>query len=959
MSVNLLAPDGSAVNTDPEHVESLLSEGYKLAGPAPSSAPPVDAAPQPMPDSPAPQGLGDIVNLYAPDGTAVNADAADVDSLLADGYRVASVKEMAQQRDAEEYGDVGSQVAAGAEGLAQGATVGLYGAGASLLAGDDYDRERRLREEYNPVTSVATNVVGAVAPALLSGGAGAGGAVARLLPAGVEANLGAKLATHLGSKAAAWTASRAGQVGARALATGLEGAADQAIRTVLDDAANGDVDVTAERMLDSVWKGGGAGVGLELGLGALGAAGRAVGRGAKRAAGAVGDAVGIGGKKALPGAAADALPTSLADDVGEAVGGGPVANDVTPSVVGMDPIEAQSVAGPLRSTELTAPERGFSQDVLAKARAAEGAFESGQQGATRTIRKDMDGLLKDLDEVDTLASIGAKRRAAEVFDGQGAPVNPAEFVNMLGRSRAAIDDIIGEQGEIALASGGGLSVLKQTKSILNGGEKKIVEHLKNGDLGSAYMVADDVKRAIGKAQGTKNSTAKGKLRDMYEDWRVFMEDEGLFGELAQKQKLVNPAWAERIRRQQDGDVGGFFKRSGEAAEDPFEALRRSNDGAIGSLLNQLGKAESEGAEEALRRYLRSASIDAETRAAAWGTPELMESAQRIKQATEKIESSMNAVALMKRDSESWRSAKEALKGVPFAEAAMGLGAGAVRKADALGMLAGRGAREAPMTPLGKLANDAANTQMQLEKAADDTVRSVFQSGTKQAARAAVAIASSGAIKRAMEQAVALQDPESGPSKALAASIETLGREDPALAQALQQKVQARASFLASKMPPPTDPGDPLGLRPGRMDSATQKKSQRYVEAAINPQAALQRLASGAGTREDVETLRALTPRLYESYVRAVEQRVKQQKRPPTVRERMRLSYSTGLAMDRAHTPETLNWYQQRKAPPKPQNAESQNPNLAPVQPAQQPSPPSGSSGAGQKYATRADRAMGG
>jgi len=895
------------------------------------------------------------VYVLSPSGNLGTVDEAELPTLGA-GYQLADEQTVQKQIEAEEYGDVGSQIGAGLEGVAQGATLGGYGALASL-ASDDYDRERRLREEHNPVTSTVGNVVGAVAPALLSGGAGAAGTVARLAPAALEANLGARLAAHLGTKAAAWTASRAGQVGARAIATGLESAADQAIRTVLDDAANGDVDVTAERMLDSVWKGGASGAGLELGLGVLGAAGRAAGRGARRATDALGEAVGIGGRKAVPGAAADvadALPTvSFADDAARPG----VANDV----VGMDPIEAQSVAGPLRSAELAPPDRGLAQDVLAKARAAEGAFESGQQGATRTIRKDMDGLLKDLDDVDTLASIGAKRRAAEVFDGHGAPVDPKEFVNMVGSSRAAIDDIIGEQGEIALASGGGLGVLKQTRSILNGGEKKIIEHLKAGDVGSAYMVADDVKRAIGKAQGTKNSVAKGKLRDIYEDWRGFMENEELFGELAQKQKLVNPAWSERIRRQQDGGVGGFFTRSGDAAEDPFEVLRRSNDGAIGSLLNQLGKAESEATEEALRRYLRSASIDAETRAAAWGTPELKESAKRIKQATEKIESSMNAVALMKRDSEAWKAAKETVKGVPFAEAAMGLGAGAVRKADALGMLAGRAAQDAPMSPLGKLADDAARTQVAIEKTADDTVKNVLQRGPKQAAvRAATTIASAGAIKRAMEQAVALQDPESPPAKAFASSIQMLSQDDPALAQAIQQKVQARSDFLASKMPPPVDPGDPLGVRPGRMDSATQKKSQRYVEAAINPQAALTRLSAGVGTREDLETLRALTPRLYDAYVRGVEQRVKQMKRPPSTRERMKLAYATGLPMDRSGTPQSINWYQQRKAPPKPANAESQNPNLAPVQPAQQPQPSAGSSGAAlQHYATRADRATGG
>jgi hypothetical protein len=83
-----------------------------------------------------------------------------------------------QQLEAEEYGDVGSQIGAGLEGVAQGATLGGYGAVAGAIS-DDYDAERRLRQQYNPSTALAGEVVGAVAPALLSGGTGALGTAAR------------------------------------------------------------------------------------------------------------------------------------------------------------------------------------------------------------------------------------------------------------------------------------------------------------------------------------------------------------------------------------------------------------------------------------------------------------------------------------------------------------------------------------------------------------------------------------------------------------------------------------------------------------------------------------------------------------------------------------------------------------------------------------------------------------
>src|SRR6185503_371479 len=184
--------------TDEELQASLLQ-------PAPAEAPPdldPDAAlqaellqPVDAPQGPQPARAADgRVYVVSPLGNLGTVDEAELPA-LGDGYQLATP--------------------------AQGATLGAYGAVAGLVD-DGYDRERRLREEYNPVTSTVGQVVGAVAPALLSGGAGAAGTAARLLPAGLEASLGAKMAASLGSKAAAWGAGKAGQLAVRAAATGLE-----------------------------------------------------------------------------------------------------------------------------------------------------------------------------------------------------------------------------------------------------------------------------------------------------------------------------------------------------------------------------------------------------------------------------------------------------------------------------------------------------------------------------------------------------------------------------------------------------------------------------------------------------------------------------------------------------------------------------------------------------------------
>jgi hypothetical protein len=706
---------------------------------------------------------------------------------------------------------------------------------------------------------------------------------------------------------------------------------------VLDDAANGDVDVTAERMLDGAWDGLRLGAGFELGLAGLGAAGRAAGRGASKLGGALGDMLPTRAGK-VAGDVADAVPTA--------------------SVLDVDPVAAQELAGPLRSSELASPERGLTSDLIAKARAAEGAFEGGQQGAVRTIRKDMDGLLKDLDEVNTLSGIGAKRKASAVFDGHGRGIDPAEFNALIDSSAASIDDIIGKQGEIALASGGGLSVLKRTKDILESGKKKIGEHLAAGDVGSAYMVADDVKRMIGKAGGTKNGTAKLKLRDVYEDWRGFMENEDLFGELAQTQKKVNPAWSEHIRRENDSSVGGFFQRSGDAAEDPFEVLRRTNDRSIGGLLNELGKAESEGTEEALRRYLRSASIDAETRAAAWGTPELQASAKRIKEATAKIEDSLNAVALLKRDANGWAELKKSTDGIPFAGAAMHAASslaqkvGAVGESRVMGMLAPRAA-EQPIGLMGKLTDGAVKAQQSVTSHADSAVKRIFEAAKGKPVREAVALGAQQ-VERALTQASALHNPASRESQELDRRTAEIAAVDPGLAQSLRDKVMTRAAFIQSKTTPATDPSDPLGMSPGMVDAATWRKNNRYVVAAMDPQAALKRVAAGDGTPEDLETLQALSPRLYQSFVQRALERVQRAKQPPTIRQRQKLGYMLGMPLDRASQPDFVAFYQGITPPADPEP--SNNPNLAPATPKAKQST---TDSRDNVYASRTDQIMDG
>lgn len=199
-------------------------------------------------------------------------DAHDIpDELVGDYLDRGFVAESSAQRSERLAGDVrqevfggaGGQVVAGAAGLARGATLGLSDAAARALYGDEASLFLRGVRDANPLTSTVTEIGGALAPTLLSGGAA--------LPAGLASRAGASVA-QLGAEAGV-----AGKIGAAALGGAAEGALVGAGAGVTELALSGDP-LTLEHVASTLSSnalygaafgaGGGAlGKGVELGIG--------------------------------------------------------------------------------------------------------------------------------------------------------------------------------------------------------------------------------------------------------------------------------------------------------------------------------------------------------------------------------------------------------------------------------------------------------------------------------------------------------------------------------------------------------------------------------------------------------------------------------------------------------------------------------------------------------------------
>lgn len=181
-------------------------------------------------------------NLVRPNGSIVSVDEESIDSLKKLGYREETTEEggtrAAAAQDKSFYTSAGQKVITAAEGLGSGLTVGLL----DLALGD----ESKNRARYNPGTRIASEVVGAIAPAILTGGASAEVSAAEI---------GGKVAIGLGEKA---LVKGGGGVAARALSSTPAGLVSRA-GTAVSESIGG-------------YKGAIAGAALEGGIGGTGAA---------------------------------------------------------------------------------------------------------------------------------------------------------------------------------------------------------------------------------------------------------------------------------------------------------------------------------------------------------------------------------------------------------------------------------------------------------------------------------------------------------------------------------------------------------------------------------------------------------------------------------------------------------------------------------------------------------------
>lgn len=552
------------------------------------------------------------------------------------GYSLAPAEKVQAEAQRAEYGDIGSQVAAGAEGLAQGATLGMYGAAADALAGPQYEAERKLREQYNPTTSIATNIGGAILPTLLTGGEGGVATAARLMPAAIVERAGAGAARGVSKYFG-------GQAGARVIGMAAGGALEGGLGNASISATGGDDPVQVLKSFgQGALFGGGAGVVLGGAIEGVGAVGKKLDAlsAQKLAAQASADIEAIhAADVSIPETTAEALtlhPGSeeLGDHVLSQLDAelSPVVRtlddhadylakktvkDIGDSLPKLDGANVQKHVDDLaEASTLTARERLAANpiDKLQAMKAARGDLDPELDDLAREIERRRNRMYDIQDKIDADDNVSAKLEQMARESTAEISMTPDAVASQVAQLKQSVMDMRNQFGDAALAQDGGTAALKRVELVVGDLSPRIAAALESGDIGGAYGMLDRMKRTTQKvAKRTRNREVMLHLRDQAETFRSFLEDPS-WGPVGKLQQEFNAPFSNRFLKGGDSDLNALTKAaSGERALDPFETAERVSGKGMRGLLEGLGDQATEAQEKAWRASLAADAKDMVTR----------------------------------------------------------------------------------------------------------------------------------------------------------------------------------------------------------------------------------------------------------------------------------------------------------------------------------------------------------
>jgi hypothetical protein len=838
------------------------------------------------------------VKVRAAGNRTGTVDADKLNEALAEGWQLADDDEVAAATIRREESDLGSSIAGGIEAGLAGATLGASTWAEANLLGVDPERMRARREGLGTL-STGLEVAGALAPALMSGGASLGATGAR-----------AGLAARAAAASPAGALARAGAGVERGLGAAL-GPGGGLVRTVVPVAGRGMVEGFA------------AGVGAEVDDAVLGE--RDLVAENLLAAGGMGALLGGGAGALVPGlASAGAGLTKVpqkyvreivgklsgsADDAGSSLWTRAMSDDALTKYAhlnNLDPQDVLTVGRKLRTPEgakeldrYLNDASGVSEEIagsmrtpfeaLGAARAKARAAWSGQQKLLHVERN----LPKEADRL-----VMAHERSVGVLDELDGMLKTASPLASSGDMRvikAMVDEARDEIAAAATRATGKMGA-REVAAVSH----RALDKVKQG----MFSIKDGYRRIARSGAPTRESQVMGELLDgvpgrqgLYGKIQTHLEDDMLFGAAAADQKVLNTLSAAAInaRRNLKGTASGRLLDPNRPIIDNADLLAFTKQ-AGGRFA---GATKTELAEEAIRAeaaYLNEAAkrLDLSPDAKA-AIAEFNSTARNLDDAVKAQREKVRTLDATERFRVSEGNRSPSITGASTigAEVARNVGTGLGAALGSvlgpvgtfLGAGVGRGLGEVaslatrPFTLTRKLAAIRARSSgvktaqqdamggflKQITEGASASAKAIGEGAKRTTKAVAPAVGQSGGrnerIANARSRVMALAG-AAGPSVDDELRKMTMDMDDvaPNVAGVVHARATQAVQYLASKAPKIYQP--PYSNRPPLIDPVAAAEFERRVEAVTDPVRSLQRLQDGTFTREHAEALRATSPALF-------------------------------------------------------------------------------------------------
>jgi hypothetical protein len=818
-----------------------------------------------------------------------------------------------------DYGGIGGQVASTVAGF----TAGIPGLASTIAQSADLAHEltdtpatnyyRDLRSA-NPNAFFGGEMAGAVLPALLTAGESLAANVAERGALGIAGRTLAApglIVENLGTAAEGLAARQfaAGSI-RQALARGVAGGATEGalggLQNALNEDAFGNRPLTVESLLTDVGMGallGGATGGLLYGGGAT------LRNGALRLSRPVREAVGDVASRAWRASQGFDLEEGVADlyeaannqmaRASSLITGG---NEDFIRTIG----NARSAAG-----------QRIRRDVLSLGQPDQDIFER----ATRQILRDVDAAEGVSQEV--LEGWAVKRG---LIEEQVSDARVLDQVNLARRvaqeasdmSRAVVDDVRlyeGGQGIAARRIQGHADAVREMidRSAASGAPTRQI-------AADMFEAMDQLKRRIGREIGPlpPNSALRRDMQTFYDDAiRVPLEDEGMWGRIANTQRDVNEAytnhltWRNNFRRaflaEGDRDPASAWRRVMEMNSSPTDAFVRSAGTAANDTRERVFRESLAAHAELLDRMADNTGMDIEKAARARA------GAAAARQAITNFDEILGRVKAVNQF-----RALESGTGVERALAAQAVGFFA---GGPLGVVAATALANPAMRAraLGAIERAAARTKGRLREGVGsyirksiDASREAIENRLAPAARRGAVQARSAAERarvatRRLTSMVALSEYEKTAAEAqeraqdplalmrrLEAQTEDMHEVAPQTRNEMVQLGVRGAQFLATKVPRESAPlGSALPTIARRLPPSVPDRARflRYARAVYTPLTIVDDLETGQLTPESVEVMRTLYPEMHAWMVQSAQEALIEHARADDV-----LPYSTRLAL---------------------------------------------------------------